>query len=49
MAVNTDPDSQTFEDKPWIAVDNTLTSGTSGNLYAAWVHYLAQQSFPAGG
>lgn len=49
VAVNADPNAQTFEDKPWIAVDNTLESGTSGNLYAAWVHYLAPQYFPAGG
>ena len=49
VAVNTDPNSQTFEDKPWIAVDNTRNPATSGNLYAAWVHYLAQQYFPAGG
>jgi hypothetical protein len=49
VAVSTDPNSQTFEDKPWIAVDNTRNPATSGNLYAAWVHYLAQQYFPAGG
>lgn len=49
VAVNTDPNTQTFEDKPWIAVDNTRRPSTSGNLYATWVHYLAQQYFPAGG
>lgn len=49
VAVNTDPNTQSFEDKPWIAVDNSRNPATSGNLYAAWVHYLAQQYFPAGG
>ena len=49
IAVSRDPNSQTFEDKPWIAVDNSRNQTTQGNVYAAWVHYLAQQYWPAGG
>lgn len=39
VAVNTDPNTRFFEDKPWIAVDNTNKSKTSGNVYVAWTHY----------
>lgn len=49
IAVSRDPNSQTFEDKPWMTVDNSRNHATQGNVYAAWVHYLAQQYFPAGG
>ncbi len=38
IAVSRDPNSQTFEDKPMIAADNSRNHTTQGNVYAAWVH-----------
>jgi hypothetical protein len=47
VAVNTDPNTGYFEDKEWIAVDNSANRASKGNLYVAWVHYLdlAHQGF----
>ena len=30
-----------FEDKPWIAVDNSTNATTTGNGYACWTHFTA--------
>jgi len=49
VAVNTDPSTPYFEDKPWIAVDNSRNSKTSGRVYVAWVHYPDLASQPYGG
>ncbi|MFI5166298.1 MAG: sialidase family protein [Thermoanaerobaculales bacterium] len=47
VVVNTDPNTGFFEDKEWIAVDNSPRHATKGNVYVAWVHYLdlAHQGF----
>lgn len=49
VAVNTDPQTGLFEDKEWIAVDNSGKRKTSGNVYVAWVHYLDAAHQPFGG
>jgi hypothetical protein len=41
VAVNTDLNTQNFEDKPWIAVDNSTLGAYShpGTVYASWTHF----------
>ena len=36
LAANTD----TFEDKEWIAVDNSSNACTTGNAYVSWTHFV---------
>lgn len=38
VALNTDPNTELFEDKEWIAVDNSGTS-RDGTVYVAWAHF----------
>jgi hypothetical protein len=33
--------SSVFEDKPWIAVDNSSNATTTGNVYVCWTHFTA--------
>jgi len=49
VAVNTDPNTGFFEDKEWVAVDNSWNRRTSGRVYVAWVHYLDLAHQPFGG
>jgi hypothetical protein len=39
VAVNPDPSTAAFEDKPWLAVDHSSTA-TSGNVYVSWTHFV---------
>jgi hypothetical protein len=39
VAVNWAAGTTSDEDKEWIAVDNSLTSPNSGNVYLAWAHF----------
>jgi hypothetical protein len=38
---NTDPHTANFEDKDWIAVDNSPGSPNNGNVYVTWTHFDA--------
>ena len=40
VLVNPDPNTQLFEDKPWITVDNSNNPATSGNVYLSWSHFI---------
>lgn len=44
VVVNTSPTTTLFEDKPWIAVDNS-SAVTSGNLYIAWSHFVGNSDY----
>ncbi len=39
VAVNPSETTNLFEDKPWIAVDNS-NSANSGNVYVSWTHFI---------
>lgn len=40
VAVNTSPTSPNFEDKPWIAVDNSGPAGVGGPVYVSWTRFM---------
>ena len=40
VAVNPSESTNLFEDKPWIAVDNSASISTSGNVYVSWTHFI---------
>ncbi len=46
--VNTTGNYSIFEDKEWIAVDNSLNKSTSGNVYVAWTHYYDSSNYWGG-
>lgn len=43
VMVNTDPNTTLAEDKPWIAVDNSIP-GVAGNVYVSWSHFTSQSN-----
>jgi Bacterial Ig domain len=40
IVTNPDLSGQFFEDKPWLAVDNSDAPSTTGNVYACWSHFI---------
>ncbi len=42
LPVATNPDLSTtfFEDKPWLAVDNSNNAATTGTVHACWAHFV---------
>ena len=40
VATNPDLFSEFFEDKPWLAVDNSDNAATTGNVYACWSRFV---------
>lgn len=40
VATNLEPGTDTVEDKEWIAVDNSGTTCSSGNVYVSWTHFV---------
>jgi hypothetical protein len=44
VATNLDVNSNTVEDKEWIAVDNSTNSATSGNVYVSWTHFVGPRN-----
>ena len=44
VANNLDPSTSNFEDKEWIAVDNSGTS-TDGNVYVSWTHFVGNSDY----
>jgi fibronectin type 3 domain-containing protein len=39
VPAHTDPRTTTQEDKPWIAVDDTTSPATTGNVYVSWTRF----------
>jgi hypothetical protein len=44
VLANLDPGTSNFEDKEWIAVDNS-SAATSGNVYVSWTHFVGNNDW----
>ncbi len=45
VATQLNPNTNIFEDKEWIAVDNTTDKANSGTVYASWTRFVGNSDF----